>query len=329
MKVVLSHPFWVPFIGGWQLSRVPTPGQRSKRPSHGYYRTLYGDVDKNLDIALACSVIFEQIVLPAADAPYPQFERTEDETLHLGALEMETDWGVVREAMRLVEPIEGDLLHDEVIRTVLAEESPPMRNEWPSYATTDVLLAQIHLAPVICAPGRRKLVMRLLELEIAPLAADLSKAIAAAGGLVEELETWTGLVSLRFTSNTIQRLADVKWNGLIRDYSQNFQQALLAASATSVDRLFQDIAAGVARSAELATQVAGAFSATSRTMGPLGLLPGIGIAPGLVGMGADAAAMRYEQRAGKFRWYELGAEIQRYESLRALEAELRRRNLRP
>jgi hypothetical protein len=328
MKVVLSHPFSGALHWWLAAQSSASAGQRSKRPSHGYYRTLYGDVDKNLDIALACSVIFEQIVLPAADAPYPQFERTEDETLHLGALEMETDWGVVREAMRLVEPIEGDLLHDEVIRTVLARVPADAQRMALLYATTDVLLAQIHLAPVICAPGRRKLVMRLLELEIAPLAADLSKAIDAAGGLVEELETWTGLVSLRFTSNTIQRLADVKWNGLIRDYSQNFQQALLSASATNVDRLFQDIAAAW-DSAELATQVAGAFSATSRTMGPLGLLPGIGIAPGLVGMGADAAAMRYEQKAGKFRWYELGAEIQRYESLRALEEELRRRNLRP
>lgn len=44
--------------------RATSGGQQEKRPSHSYYRTLYGNVDRNLDIALACCVVFEEVVLP-------------------------------------------------------------------------------------------------------------------------------------------------------------------------------------------------------------------------------------------------------------------------
>jgi hypothetical protein len=62
-------------------------------------------------------------------------------------------------------------------------------------------------------------------------------------------------------------------------------------------------------------------------MGPAGLLPGVGTLATALGMGADAASEVAERRAAKFRWYELGPEIQRFETLRDLEAALRARGL--
>src|SRR5580693_846833 len=72
MKIILSHPY-SGAVHWWfgQLQRVGGD-QALKRPYSGYYRTLYGsDIDNFIDIALACLVIFDEIVIPAADAAFP------------------------------------------------------------------------------------------------------------------------------------------------------------------------------------------------------------------------------------------------------------------
>lgn len=326
MRIVLSHPF-SGALHWWLAAQSTASGdQRSKQPQHSYYKTLYGDVDRNLHIALACCVIFEDLVIPAADAPYPGFTSDADGVQHLADLELAADWNGVHEARTVLDPIERDLLADSVLSAELS--TLPYGDRWMvvHYAIADILLTQMYSAPVISAPGRQRIVRRLLELGVVPVDAALWAAVTAAGGIVDELEAWADLACLRFNSRTVNQLADVKWNAKIREYGNGFQSALMHSTTTGTPLL--ELIASAWESAAVADQIAGVFTATSRTMGPAGLIPGVGTVTGIVGMTADAASVSYERRAERFRWFELGAEIQRYESLASLSAALRRQGLR-
>ena len=43
----------------------------SKDPAHPYYAALFGNVSAHIDVALACALIYEDIIIPAADAIAP------------------------------------------------------------------------------------------------------------------------------------------------------------------------------------------------------------------------------------------------------------------
>jgi hypothetical protein len=195
------------------------------------------------------------------------------------------------------------------------------------YALADVLLTQAYSAPVLCAAGRRRIVLRLIELGVVEVPVSVADAVRSSHGVLDGLEGYFGIAGLTFTSTTIHQLAVVKWNEKIRSYSACFQNALPSGSGDGLDPLLEKIAEAWS-SSEVATEIGGAFSAISRTLGPLGLVPGAGMITGAVAMAADGAGALAERRAEKLRWYEIGPEIARVESLRDLEAELRRLDLR-
>lgn len=212
MKAILSHPF-SGALHWWFAAQSGAGGeQQSKRPRHPYYRALYDEVDENLDVALLFSVVFDELVLPAVDAPYPMFEGDARKQLRLAPLEITADWSLVFEATERLRPIEDDLRHDHVIAPLISGLSDEAQRLALLYATADVLLADAHAAPVLCAPGRRRVVLRLMELNVAPVSSGLAETIDAAGGLVEGIDAYAEVVGLSFASRTIDALSDVKWN---------------------------------------------------------------------------------------------------------------------
>lgn len=327
MKVVLSHPY-SGALYWWLATHHDGAGeQRDKRPHHSYYRTLYGDVDRNLDIALACCVVFEEVVLPGADTAYPQFDPHGDDEMRLAALDLFSGWEPIWESQQLLVPHEEELLRDPVIASVLRTLPSDARQMALLYAMADVVLTQAHAAPVLCAPGRRRIVLRLIELGVVEVPAEVTEAIRNSQPVMEGLEGYVGIAGLTFVSDSIDRLSRVKWNPKIRDYAENFQAVLLNDTKKGFEPLLDNIADAWS-SAEVAAEVGGVFSATSRSLGPLGLVPGAGTITGLVSMGADGASALADRRAEKLRWYELGPEIHRFESLENMQAELRKRGLR-
>jgi hypothetical protein len=153
VKVILSHPYSGAIH--WWIGQLRGVGgqQALKKPPPGYYRTLYGDVENSIDIALACLVIFDEILLPAADAAFPgELQHMRDGRSHgvIADLALETDLEPWQQAGRLYQPIEEQLLSDIVIRRVLARVPKGAWRMVLTDAITDILLASEHRAPVIC-----------------------------------------------------------------------------------------------------------------------------------------------------------------------------------
>jgi hypothetical protein len=167
VKVILSHPFSGAIY--WWFANQISGGydHASKRPGHPYYRTLYGNVDKHLDIALACAVVFDDIILPAADAVLRAGNLPPEDQTKFPELNMSTsEWALIRHAQEAVDPISDDLLTDPVISSVLRRVPADMRSMALRYAAADILMTSEYSVPIICASGRRKIVRRLIELDV-------------------------------------------------------------------------------------------------------------------------------------------------------------------
>ena len=116
-------------------------------------------------------------------------------------------------------------------------------------------------------------------------------------------------------------------NEKIRQYAQGFQSTLAKASDQVGEGTLYEFIADAWSRADLAQSISGTFSAASRTMSAVGLIPGIGSITGVVGLAADAASIASERRSEALRWYELGPEIARFRSLSSLERKLKEQRL--
>lgn len=317
MKAILSHPFSGAFYW-WLDNQNPYNGSgREKRPEHPYYRTLYGDVDRHLDTALTCAVVYEEIVLPAADAHFPGVRTgLTGEAYRIPELEIATDMEILREAYRLADLQGSELINDEGIARILAKVPSHAKHQAVTDAINDILMSRELSLPVICSPGRRALMTRLIELGVV-----LTTGAATPGdALAVQLSDYVNVVGLQFRSRTIESLERVKWNDEIRSYASRFQQAISGEDA-SLESFYESI--GVAwLSADAGQEISGTFSSTSRVLNFASLVPVLGTIAGAFGIVADGAAVAAERRTEAHRWFLLGPAIHKIESIEQLEARI-------
>jgi hypothetical protein len=323
MKVILSHPYCGPIY--WWFSR-DRKYAFPKKPGHSYYASLFGDVDKHLDIALACALIYEEFVLPAADAAYPGL----GDLQHISPTDLGLEvsaWDAVHEARKLSDPIKDSWRSDMVLSQLLDKKSNAEVDMELHYAVADVLLAAEHRAPVLCSDGRRALVRRLIELGIVSPDPGVVAGFSSEKSVGEMVDSYARVEGLTFGTDDMRQFADLKWALPLREYADGFQRVLNDPSTQSVDDLYKAIASAL-ESKLLAERVRGAFAATSQVMDLGGLIPGVGTVMSALGLGSDAGAAIAQGRAGRVRWFELSQAVSGARQRSALEAELRSRGLR-
>lgn len=297
-----------------------------KKPSHSYYASLFGEVDRHLDVTLACALIFEDFVIPAADAVWPGF----GDLRHFSAADLGlevSEWEPVHEARQLSEAVREDWRSDPVLAGLLAGRPEPEVQMELHYAVADVLLAAEYNAPVLCSDGRRAVVRRLLDLGVVAAQPGVLEAFSSETSVSEMIDSYTDVVGLTFAPDGIRAFADLKWMSPLRDYADGFQRVLNDPHVRSVDDFYAAIATAL-DSKSLAESVQGTFKATGGVMDIAGLVPGIGTAAGLLGLGAAASAAAAQKQVDRMRWVELGGVVASARELVAVEAEIRARGIR-
>ncbi|MET7906337.1 hypothetical protein ABZS86_34765 [Streptomyces sp. NPDC005355] len=297
----------------------------SVNPSHPYYRHLYGKVYDHLDVALACTVIFDELIIAAADALYPDSSYSGDYSkVTIPALGILADWNPVHAGQDSVGDITGDLAGDPVLSRILRKVPRQHREQVVRDVVIDLLLMREYDAPVISSRGRRAMLARLIELDVLP-------GMRAAGGAsvvevesqaaidaVDDLASYVTVTGLTFKSPDVGALSGIKENRLVRNYAGEFQKVLaLGGEGGRSSSLFESIERAW-KSRELQGRIAGGFSATSRGLSLLGLVPVVGTFTEAAALGADAVAFAGERREQKNAWYEIGPQILRLESLAAM-----------
>ncbi|MFI0540596.1 hypothetical protein ACH3VS_17145 [Streptomyces sp. WSLK1-3] len=298
----------------------------STSPDHPYYRHLYGKVDDHLDVALACTVIFDEVIIAAADAKYPESEVSGDYSkVKISGLNLLADWDPVQASRKALEDIVGDLAKDPILSRILRKVPRNLQGQVIQDVAVDLILMREYNAPVVSSPGRRAMLIRLMEINalsgvgvphIAQNAAIQSQSVREA---VDDLTSYVTVTGLTFMSPDVRSLSEIKENRLVRNYAEEFQKVLaLGDPEGSSVRLFESIRRAW-KSRELQGRIANGFSASSRGLSLLGLVPVIGTFAEAAALGADATALAAEQREKKNSWYEIGPQIRRLESLAALQ----------
>lgn len=323
MKVILSHPYVGPIYWWFDQERQYA---HPKKPGHPYYAALFGDVDRHLDVALACALIYEEFIVPAADAVHPGMgDMRHFSPADLG-LEV-SEWDPIHEAHRLSEHVRADWQADPVLAKLLAGKPESEVGLELHYAVADVLLAAAYNAPVLCSNGRRAVVRRLIELGVVPAHPGVAAAFSSDKSVTEMVDSYAKVAGLTFGADSLSDFADLKWMSPLREYADGFQRALDEPSTRSTDDLYEAIAKALETEA-LAKRVQGAFDATGHVMDLVGLVPGIGTVTGLIGLGSNAAAHAAEKQAARVRWFELSDAVAGVRRRSALEAELDARGFR-
>ena len=135
------------------------------------------------------------------------------------------------------------------------------------------------------------------------------------------------VAGLLFRAENLDSLASIKWSERVREYAGEFQRVLVStASQPELGGLYEHIATAWT-AVESGESIASAFSAASRSFSVVSLIPGAGTVTGALGIAADAASAAVGRRNERLRWFQLGPEISRYQSLRDLQARLHERRL--
>ncbi len=316
MKVILSYPYSGCLY--WWFAREHRPALKKRELGHSYYASLYGDVERYLDVALTCALIYDDFVIPAADATYPGL----GDLRHFAPADLGiqvSEWDPLREAQRIIEPVRENWRSDPILSVLLSDMSEPEVDMELEYAVADVLLSSEYAAEVVCSDGRRAVVRRLAELGII--------ASAPEDKLRSELvDCYTRVTGLTFGVDGVRRFIDLKWMSPLRDYADRFRHAIESPDTRSTEDFYTAIARAM-ESIALAEHIHGTFEAASHTMCLVGLVPGIGNVASLASLGSSAAAAAARKRADDARWVELSGAIVKARSHIALKDELEKRGL--
>lgn len=329
MRAILSHPYagalywWFSLTSG-RFDGFIEKSQADKNPGNSYYRTLYGDVDANIDIALACLVIFDEIILPAADTVIAGANLAHG-AFSEPAFGISGHWDFTNQASELVRKGEAELVEDVTISQILRRVPRLQRGLIVMTAVTDLLLMQEFNAPVVCKPGRAAIIRRLVDLGVVPMRTEFRENLIAGSSIDKAARQYVQLTGLTFGGDDAGRLSALKWSDSVRKYASEFQRVLTTLPEGD-DALWIAIAEA-RRSGESSSEISGYFSATSRAFSLVSLVPGVGLIAGPVAVLSDWAGVGAERRSQNARWYELDVAISQRRSMLALDEQLHKRGL--
>jgi hypothetical protein len=322
VKAIISHPY-SGALYWWFASQLAVGGsQASKAPDHDYYRHLYDDVDRHLDIALATTVVFDEIILPAADVAFPGTHK--DGRHRAPEIGLSSDWDHFHHATDVVRSHEEELRQDSLIGQFMPSESW-RHSLMVEYAAADIVLSAAHEAPVLCTPDRRAVITRLVELGLARdlLGTDGSPAAMLSADVNVGLSGYFTAVGLTFEDPSFDSITAMREDDRIRAYASGFQRRLVETSAPDADVRLVDLIADAIEAARALGQTAATFTAGGRALDIAGFIPGINIAASAGSIALDGAAEATSKRAEHHRWYEVGPEIRRHQELDGLAEWLR------
>ncbi len=323
MKVIISYPYsgalyW--WFGQEREFALP------KTPQHSYYAALFGDVDRHLDVALTSALVYEEFLIPAADAAYPGLGNLQHHSPADLGLEV-SEWDPIQIAQKLTIPLNEYWQEDPVLGQLLAGKDEVDVHMELMYAIADALLAAEHRVPVLCSDGRRATVQRLIELGVVPVEPEIVDQFRRGNAAGQMVDSYAQVTGLTFGTDGIREFVDLKEASPLREYAQGFQRALASPGTASEHDFYEAIAVAM-ESKQVAEQVRGTFEATSRVMSVLGLIPGVGTVTGLADLGSDAAAATAQARADGLSWFELSQTVAGARNRAAIEAKLRALGIR-
>lgn len=301
-SVILAHPFSGALHRYFsdQLSHHPVSG----RPSHPYYRTLWGDnYEQYIELALSFLVLYDEVWIAPADNHFPRSRFNPAERSHVVELGLHADWDDFS-------PINLDhgnyvksLCDHPSVKKLLGSQFKIPCSNWGQlikYALYESGLSARKRAPILCSPGRRLLISTLVNIQRPSL-----HPLFTAESQVSFIESYRDLSGMALYPKSLDHLMDAKPERSVRNYGKIF---LAAATANPEGGVVHNVAVAKATLEAIDTvQVSGLFSGLLNWAASFLRL----IHQPALAFGATAGAYLASSGADDAGWYEFKGSIDR------------------
>ena len=280
-----------------------------------YYQTLYGPQRSDIAVrAAALSCLFPEIILAPADAQLPDNQScTVDRVYRHPDLRISMNWNE-NEWSDINKEIAQVAGRDPAVQKAVAA-LPHIGNDQDKQHH---FLCRLVLQNRLASATEATLVGNSAFQQISALTAPWIGTVTGNAEIDKSQpiklpisEHALDVVGLNFAPATLDSFGAIRTSVAITDYATSFRDALAtAASAPDLEQKLLQLMEEAMDSEDIARQVAGGLSTAGSALGVLGLIPFVGSASSIMGLGTDAGARTAGKVAEKKSWYLIGAKMQ-------------------
>lgn len=319
-KVILGYPFanslyWLTGRenpNSWYHKEKNYPG------GHRYYERLYGNhSQENINNAISMSLLFDDVILIAADAYFPNLDSTEGKfrvDQNLG-IKIYSDWDKMREFRIKEEEVDIFLKDDDIARLISGND------KFTIYEIINEIIFQNYLAneyDAVILGGQNHLLLTKKVLNILNEKPKVDDKDESLKNYLEGINDIFQLQGINYKINEYDDFAFLKQNSVINKYANSFKDRLdeiLKGNEYNEKELIKSILE-VFETNETKDYIAKGLGVTATVAGILSLVAlysnpvtaAIGTVAGVSGVGGDISS-RIVNKLKKDNWLKLVPEI--------------------
>jgi hypothetical protein len=208
-------------IGGdWSHTRVAS--------SHSYYRTLYGKrYEAFTELALTFMLLYDSVWMAPADNHMPTSRLASGNNSYIPELGLHIDSDGAYHDMQDERRRHVDrYLADEQLQQILSSQLRIPSESWELVVDAAVYEAGLSAhkrIPLLCSPGRRKLIDRLIAIDKPAL-----YPVTPGEGEVRFIDSYREVTGMALAPKNLDALMDSKPDPAVRAYSTNFLKIALS-----------------------------------------------------------------------------------------------------
>jgi hypothetical protein len=320
-KIVLGHPLSGALYAYFDKELNEGRHIESSK-THSYYKTLYGKhFETYIDIALTLSLIYDTVILPAADNSFPDFEKYESNGEYYNPeFGLYFTWRDEANYRHIVNDKIQRAIADKEVSALLWNIPKHVHEQIISEVYFELSMANKFNATLFTLGRRQALAKRIAEIENEKTP-DLSET-----SKIKVVSSYLDITGLLFQPMDIQSFYYLKTEKDLREYSTSFLKVVedfAPENPTDIKRELLLLIKEAISKDKLHSKISGVFEGSSTIMNYVGLIPVAGTVAGLVGIGTDWAARGVDKLNERHKWYELASQIEKIKSMERINAALK------
>ncbi|MCF0071926.1 hypothetical protein LZD49_15720 [Dyadobacter sp. CY261] len=307
-KIVLGFPYSGALL--WLLNAERQYNQSIKERyagSHPYYATLYGDEHhKIVDETVSLTLMFDEIYLAPADVYLPDYEKFRD-----GQKYFNKDLGIVSSwdwsfHFGSSEDSVAGILSDPLIESCLINIPVALRGQLVRDAINQLYICQKYNLPIFAKPIYLQMCSRINELFIGIENLQTKSPLPYQDAIKIAFQT----SSLHFSISSLDEYYVLRQEKSVKRYGEAFRSHITELSNGNLDKisLYKAMVEAMNREA-ISNKISGSIDITSSLTSIASIIPIVGTATGIAGIGLDAASALSKKYSDHNRWWQFAAKI--------------------
>ena len=314
-KIILGHPYSGALYAYIADQTQGASGHTKAVGSHPYYTTLYGrNYAKYIDRALMFTLVYDEVYLTPADNPWPKSKLSSSDAVHI-ELGLHADWEDYKPLFNDTSGHVHRYLVDPVISALLNQNlkiPESVQKMVMSSILYEYNLSRELRCPVICSPGRRQVLQRLVEIDKPAI-----QATAVGDAHIAATDAYLGATGLLLSPTSLDNLIEIKPDKNVRAYGGDLLSALTDLQTTPTAEL----------KVKLLTMARDAIEQETIGRHASGLLGWLGTLLRIVGLPhlaivPAAGAKLADYQADRASWYAFSGEVRKAETKAILVREI-------